>query len=304
MAAVVVEGDPIAGETTLLQGAPPPRWPLPAPGAPVLSRPAALMGVINRTPDSFSDGGRWDDAATALRGARSMAAAGATWIDVGGESSRPGAEPVPTPVELERVVPVIAAISRAGLDVAISVDTCKAAVAAAAVEAGAAMVNDITAGGDPELLAVVAERGVALCLMHMQGTPRTMQRDPRYSDPVDEVIAFLARRMAAAVASGVREEALVVDPGIGFGKRPEHNVALLRALPRIGGELGRPLLVGVSRKSLVAALLGRDLPPGERDHASHVLHAQLAPHCSLLRVHDVAGARDACRLSLAIGGPP
>lgn len=256
------------------------------------------MGILNATPDSFSDGGRHAGPDAALAMAREMVAAGAAWLDVGGESTRPGAEPVTAERELERVLPVLEALRGADLTAAISIDTAKASVAAAALDAGAVLVNDVTAAVDPEMLGVVASAGAGLCLMHMQGQPRTMQDAPRYGSVVDEVEAFLADRMAAARRAGIADEQLVLDPGIGFGKTLAHNLALLRALPRLERALGRPLLVGVSRKRMIPAMLGVDLLPEARDPASHLLHVQLAPHCALLRVHDVPGAAAALRLGL------
>jgi len=274
------------------------RWTVDARRDLALSTPAALMGVVNVTPDSFSDGGRHLDVALALASAQAMRAAGAAWLDIGGESTRPGATPVSVAEELRRVVPVVAALARLGLP--ISVDTAKASVARAALAAGAAMVNDISAGADPEMFATVAAAGCPLVLMHMQGTPATMQRAPSYADVVDEVRAFLAARLAAAVAAGVREDAVVLDPGIGFAKTLAHNLALLRALPTFAAECGRPILLGVSRKGFLAAAAGVDLAPAARDGLSHLVHAALAPHCALLRVHDVAGAAAALRLAAAL----
>jgi dihydropteroate synthase len=276
------------------------RWVIdPARGL-VVARPAALMGILNATPDSFSDGGRHLGVDVAAAAGVAMVRDGADWLDVGGESSRPGAAAVSAAAEIVRVVPVISAVRAAGVTVPISIDTTKAAVAEAALAAGASAVNDITAGGDPQMFAVVAAQRCPLILMHMQGTPRTMQVAPTYRDVVAEVIAYLAERMRAAIAAGVAESALLVDPGIGFGKSREHNLALLRALPRMNQELGRPLVLGVSRKSFLAAVIGADLPPPERDAASHVVHALIANECALLRVHDVAGARAALRLRNAL----
>lgn len=269
-----------------------------------VARPAALMGILNVTPDSFSDGGTSLASADALVAGVAMAAAGAAWLDIGGESSRPGATGVDAAEELRRVLPVVAGLTARLPDVPLSIDTAKAAVARAALAAGAAMVNDISAGADPGMFAVVADHGCPLVLMHMQGSPQTMQRAPRYDDVVDEVIAFLAGRLRAATAAGVREEAILIDPGIGFGKSVDHNLALLRALPRLTAELGRPLVVGVSRKAFIAGLTGAFPDAAGRDAPSHVLHALLAPHCALLRVHDVAGARAACALAAALAIAP
>lgn len=272
----------------------------------VVSRPAALMGILNATPDSFSDGGRHLGVDAAVASGVAMVRAGAAWLDVGGESTRPGAEPVSAEEECARVVPVISALRAAGISLPISIDTTKLAVAEAALAAGATAINDISAGSDPGMFALAATRRCPFVLMHMQGTPRTMQLVPTYDDVVGEVIAWLALRMRAAVAAGIAEAALLIDPGIGFGKTVEHNLALLRALPRIGRELGRPLVLGISRKSFLGRLVssdgGQDLPAAERDAASHVVHAQIAGDCALLRVHDVAGARAALRLRNAVVG--
>jgi dihydropteroate synthase len=206
---------------------------------------------------------------------------------------------VPLDEELRRVVPAIAELRARLPGARISVDTFKAEVARQALEAGADMVNDISAGADPAMFGVVAAAGCPFVLMHMQGTPATMQREPCYRDVVGEVEDFLLTRARAAVAAGINGDALLFDPGIGFGKSTEHNRELLMALPRFAA-LGRPLLLGVSRKAFIAKLLGREMPPLERDQASHALHALLAEHCALLRVHDVRGAVDACRLAEAL----
>src|SRR5919206_1163405 len=193
--------------------------------------PYAIMGVVNVTPDSFSDGGAFEDAHAAVAHGRRLAGEGARILDVGGESTRPGADPVPAEDELRRVVPVVEGIAGLGLPVQISIDTMKLAVAEAAVDAGASYVNDVTAfRNEPELAGLVADRGLDCCLMHMLGEPRTMQADPRYDDVVSDVKAFLEERLAAAVAAGVPEERIQLDPGIGFGKTVEHNLELLRRL--------------------------------------------------------------------------
>lgn len=276
------------------------RWVIdPARGI-VVARPAGLMGILNATPDSFSDGGRHLGVDAAVAAGVAMVRDGAAWLDVGGESSRPGAEPVTAAEECARVLPVISALRAAGISVPISIDTTKASVAEAALAAGANAVNDITAGSDPQMFAVVAAHRCPLILMHMQGTPRTMQVAPTYADVADDIIAYLDERMRAAIAAGIAESALLLDPGIGFGKAREHNLALLRALPRMNRELGRPLVVGISRKSFLASASGRDLPAHERDAASHVVHALIAGDCALLRVHDVAGARAALSLRNAL----
>ena len=267
-------------------------------------RPAALMGIINATPDSFSDGGLFSDAGGAADAGERMASAGATWLDIGGESSRPGAAPVSEALELARVLPVIRALRERGVTLPVSIDTSKAAVARAALDAGATAINDISAGADPGMFALAAERGCPLILMHMQGLPPSMQHSPRYRDVVEEVGSYLAGRIRAARAQGVAERALLVDPGIGFGKRYEHNLALLQALPELEERLDRPLVVGVSRKSLIGQLACAPgvspLEPGRRDAAIHILHALLAGSCALLRVHDVAGAASALAMAGAL----
>ena len=271
--------------------------------APLTERYArgALLGVVNITPDSFSDGGRFLDPAAAIAQGRQLAAEGAALVDVGGESTRPGAEPLPAAAELARVLPVIEALVAEGI--AVSIDTSKAEVARAALAAGAVLVNDVTAlRGDPGMAAVVAEAGADLCLMHMLGEPRTMQDDPRYEDVVGEVESFLAARADAAVAAGVPRERIALDPGIGFGKTVEHNLALLRALPRLG-RLG-PLLLGVSRKRFLGTITGREVA-AERVAAS----TAAALWCyrggaHLLRVHDVRATADALAVERALEGAP
>lgn len=258
-----------------------------------------LMGVVNVTPDSFSDGGLYLDPEAAIAHGRELAAAGAEVLDVGGESTRPGAEAVAAEEERRRVVPVIEGLR--GLEARISVDTSKAPVAAAALDAGAEIVNDVTAlRGDPEMAALCAERGCGVVLMHMLGTPRTMQDDPRYGDVVAEVKAFLAERLEAAVAAGIPEEGIWLDPGIGFGKTLAHNTELLRRLGELR-ELGRPLAVGTSRKSFIGRLDGSSA--SERlggTIASSVLAA--ANGAEVLRVHDVAEMRQALAVAAAVLG--
>lgn len=273
------------------------RWLLDPVRGIAVGHPAGVMGILNATPDSFSDGGRHAAADAAVAGGLAMVRAGADWLDVGGESTRPGSEAVAPAEESARVAPVIAALRSAGVRIPISIDTMKGAVAAAALAAGADAVNDVSGGRDPLLLEAAASARCPLVLMHMQGEPRSMQQAPAYGDVVAEVEAALGRSMQAAVARGVGEGAIVLDPGIGFGKTAAHNLALLAALPRLHAAFGRPLLVGVSRKSLVAALTGDRGPAGARDPASHALHALLAGSCALLRVHDVAGARAAVRIA-------
>lgn len=258
-----------------------------------------LMGVVNVTPDSFSDGGLYLDPDAAIEHGQELEAAGAEILDVGGESTRPGAEEVSPGEELRRVVPVIEGLAGGGAE--ISVDTSKAAVAGAALEAGAAIVNDVTAlRGDPAMAALCADRGATVVLMHMLGTPRTMQRDPVYTDVVAEVKSFLAERLEVAVAAGVSVERIWLDPGIGFGKTAEHNLELLRRLGELR-ELGRPLVIGTSRKSFIGRLDGSDA--GERlggTIASSVLAA--AEGADVLRVHDVAEVGQAMAVAGAILG--
>jgi dihydropteroate synthase len=258
-----------------------------------------LMGVVNVTPDSFSDGGLYLDPEAAIAHGLELAEAGAEILDVGGESTRPGAEPVSEEEELRRVVPVIRGL--VGSRSRISVDTSKAAVAAAALDAGAGIVNDVTAlRSDPGMASLCAERGATVVLMHMLGEPRTMQEDPRYDDVVAEVKAFLAERLEAAVAAGIAEERIWLDPGIGFGKTGAHNMELLRRLGELR-ELGRPLVVGTSRKSFIGKVDGS--PADQRlggTIASSVLAA--AEGAEVLRVHDVAEVRQALAVAAAILG--
>jgi dihydropteroate synthase len=278
-------------------------WTLPGRRPVVLRQPAEVMGVLNATPDSFSDGGRHLDAEAAATAGAAMVAAGAAWLDVGGESTRPGAEGVSVEVELARVLPVIERLRARLPGARISIDTSKGEVARRALAAGADLVNDIAAGADPALLEAVAATQCPLVLMHMQGTPATMQRAPRYHDLIGEVEAFFAERLKAAAAAGVPASMVVLDPGIGFGKTVAHNLQLLRSLPRLARAFDRPLMVGLSRKSFIARLLGEDgSSPTSRDQASHILHALVARDCALLRVHDVPGAVAACRLAAAYQG--
>jgi dihydropteroate synthase len=255
------------------------------------------MGIVNVTPDSFSDGGQFIEARAAVDHCLRLADDGADILDVGGESTRPGAPEVPADEEKRRILPVIEAAA-ARCDVPLSVDTHKADVARAALEAGAAMINDVTAGGDPAMLALAAERGVPVVLMHMQGSPRTMQRDPRYADVVADVARFLGARLEAAVAAGVPAEHVILDPGLGFGKRAEHNFELLARLPELGA-LGRPLLVGPSRKSFIGAALGLEVSERLLGTAAAVAACVLGG-AHLVRVHDVAAMRQVCDILDAV----
>jgi dihydropteroate synthase len=267
-----------------------------------------LMGIVNVTPDSFSDGGEYLDPELAVAHGLELAAEGAEILDIGGESTRPGAAAVDAETECERVLPVIAGLVDRGAEGArISIDTSKARVAAAALEAGATIVNDVTALADPEmapLCAAASEPGrpVGLVLMHMQGTPRTMQADPVYGDVVAEVREFLAGRIELATAAGVAEERIWVDPGIGFGKTLEHNLELLRRLGELRS-LGRPIVLGTSRKSFIGKITGREV--GDRlggSIATAVLGARAG--AEVLRVHEVAATRDALRVAEAVAGEP
>lgn len=258
-----------------------------------------VMGVINVTPDSFSDGGRFVDPAHAIAHGLRLVEEGADLLDLGGESTRPGAAAVSAQQELDRVLPVIQAL-RERVAIPISIDTTKATVARAALEAGAVLVNDVSGFTfDPQMARVTADSGAAACLQHIQGTPETMQQAPRYGDVVAEVLGGLADRLRAAQGAGVASDRLVLDPGIGFGKTAAHNLFLLRRLGDLR-QLGRPLLVGTSRKAFLGTLTGR--PPGERLAATLGSLVMLAAEgaVDIVRVHDVAGARDALNVAQAI----
>jgi len=256
-----------------------------------LSRPL-VMGIVNVTPDSFSDGGRHLQHQAALAHAQQLISDGADILDIGGESTRPGAQPVGVQEELDRVLPVLEGLR--GAPVPVSIDTCKAEVMQAAIAAGAQMVNDIDALQDAAALAAVAASNVAVCLMHKQGSPQTMQLQPEYRDVVAEVGAFLRVRIDAAIAAGIGAERIVVDPGFGFGKTLAHNLALLRELGQLRA-LGVPILAGLSRKSMLGALTGRDVD--EREAAS-VAAALIAVQrgATIVRVHDVRATVDALKI--------
>lgn len=270
------------------------------------------MGILNVTPDSFSDGGRYLDAQAAIEHGVKLAGEGASIVDVGGESTRPGAEPVDTEQELHRVIPVVEDLAQRMRGVEVSIDTAKGTVAAAALRAGATFVNDVTAlRGDPEMAAIVADADAECCLMHMLGGPRTMRGEvdrSSYEDVVSDVKAFLEERMEYAVSQGISERRLLLDPGIGFGKTADHNLELLRRLPELA-ELGRPLLIGTSRKSFLgrvtAEAAGRRQPVAVSERlpatiASNVLAFERG--ASVFRVHDVAPLRDALALTAATLG--
>jgi len=257
-----------------------------------------IMGILNVTPDSFSDGGRYLAVEAAIAHGLELEAQGAAMIDVGGESTRPGAQPVGEREECRRVIPVIEGLRAAGLRAQISIDTSKLAVARAALDAGATFVNDVTAlRAEPALAELIAQRGAGCCLTHMQGDPRTMQLAPRYDDVVAEVAAFLAERVEAALAAGIARERILIDPGIGFGKTVEHNLELLARLPALA-PLGQPILIGTSRKSFLGRLTGR----GEEERLAATIATNviaLLGGASVFRVHDVAPLRDALAVAAA-----
>jgi dihydropteroate synthase len=261
-----------------------------------VERPIRIMGVLNVTPDSFSDGGEWFSFEDAVAHGRAMAAQGAAILDVGGESTRPGADPVSQDEEMRRVVPVVEALGGAAQ---ISIDTSKVAVARAALDAGATYVNDVTAfRADPAIAGLVAERGCECCLMHMLGEPRTMQDDPRYDDVVDDIKAFLSERIEFAVGEGIAEDRIAVDPGIGFGKTIDHNLELLRRLDEIAA-LGFEVVIGTSRKSFLGRLTGRDDP---HDRVAATLATTVLAFergATVFRVHDVAQTADALKVAAA-----
>ena len=283
----------MAGPTSLLNGTPQPLR--------LATRRPLIMGILNVTPDSFSDGGRFLNRRAALARARRMTEEGADLIDVGGESTRPGSSGVRLKEELRRVLPVIERIAaRLRAPLAISIDTSKAEVARRALEAGASMVNDVTAlRGDAAMAEVIARRRASVILMHMRGTPRTMQRAPRYRDVVDDVAQGLQAAAARAQAAGIARERIFLDPGLGFGKTLHHNLALLRGLPRLAA-LGFPLALGPSRKSFIGSLLGLE-DPAERltGTLACVAHAQRCG-VAIVRVHDVRPAVQIIRMLEAI----
>ena len=266
--------------------------------------PITILGVLNVTPDSFSDGGAFLDPERAVEHGLRLEAEGAGAIEVGGESTRPGAEPVPLGIELERVVPVVRALAGRS-KVAIAVDTTKLEVARAALDAGATIVNDVSAGrADPGILALAAEREATLVLMHMLGSPRDMQQAPRYDDVVAEVAAFLRERAGAAAAAGVPPRRIWLDPGIGFGKTLEHNLELIARLPEIAA-LGHPVCLGVSRKSFIAAIeaaagVAKSPPESRIGGTAAAVALGVLGGASILRVHDVAIMAQAARVARAL----
>jgi dihydropteroate synthase len=258
----------------------------------------AVMAIVNVTPDSFSDGGRWLDADLAVRHGLELEAEGAVILDVGGESTRPGAEPVSESEELRRVMPVIEGLVAGGAHARISIDTSKAPVAEAALCSGATLVNDVTAlRAHPAIAELVAAHGAEVCLMHMLGEPRTMQNDPHYDDVVSEVKSFLEQRMAFAIGEGIAEERILLDPGIGFGKTLEHNLELLRRLDELVA-LGRPVVIGASRKSFLGRLTGREVD--DRVAATVAINVLAFERgARVFRVHDVAPTHDALQVVAA-----
>jgi dihydropteroate synthase len=258
------------------------------------------MGVLNVTPDSFSDGGRYASFDDAVAHGVEMASAGADIIDVGGESTRPGADPVTAEDESARVVPVISALVEQG--VAVSIDTAKPVVAAAAIEAGAMVVNDVTGLRDPEMVDLVSSHGSGVVIMHMQGEPRTMQQNPHYGDVVLEVRDFLVERAGRAEEAGVRRDRIAIDPGIGFGKTFQHNLELLRNLDQLV-ETGYPVLLGASRKAFLGRILGGNVPAPERDPATGATVAlAIEQGVAIVRVHNVAMGAQTARTVEAIMG--
>jgi dihydropteroate synthase len=262
------------------------------------SQRTLVMGILNVTPDSFSDGGRYTSVDHAAIHAAGMAADGADIVDVGGESTRPGSDPVPPEVEIDRVVPVIRRVAEASPGLVVSIDTRKAEVAAAALDAGATLVNDVSAAADPEMLELVRARGAGLVLMHMLGEPKTMQEAPRYEDVVAEVHGFLRERVEAAVFAGIEAERIAIDPGIGFGKDLGHNLTLLRRIDALT-DIGRPVLVGPSRKRFIGTLL--DLPEDQRMEGTAAAVAWAVTHgAHAVRVHDVREIVRVLRVTEAI----
>ena len=260
-----------------------------------------LMGVLNVTPDSFSDGGEFLDPDKAVVRAVSLLDEGALIVDIGGESTRPGSEPVSPDEELRRVMPMLRGILAIRPEAIVSIDTYRASTAEVALDAGARIVNDVTALGDPRMAGVVAERGCSIVLMHMRGEPKSMQQDPRYEDVVREVRDFLARRTERALRAGVEEDNIVIDPGIGFGKTLEHNLTLLNRLDTLV-ELGFPVLIGASRKSFLGKIVGSGSP---KDRLFGTIATNVIAYeqgVSLFRVHNVRANKEALAIAAAIRG--
>lgn len=258
-----------------------------------------IMGIVNVTPDSFSDGGLFISVEAAFDQAGKLIAEGAAIIDIGGESTRPGASDVDEEEEIRRILPLVEQLRRECPDVVLSVDTCKPGVARAAVNAGAGIINDISGFRDPEMVRVAAETGVGIVVMHMQGTPRTMQQNPRYRDVIEEIVEFFADRHSALIAAGVSPEAIVYDPGIGFGKTLEHNLEILANLDRLNVE-GRPLLLGVSRKSFIGKLIGSDRLEDRAWPTVAITSLAREKGVPLHRVHEVKSNLEALRMTEAM----
>ena len=273
--------------------------------APAGKREPLVMGILNMTPDSFSDGGTLANAEDALSSALDMAGAGADVIDIGGESTRPGALPVEPAEQIRRVVPVIRAVRQAGVPVTLSIDTTRATVARAAIDAGVDLVNDISAGrDDAALLPLVAERRIPVVLMHMQGTPATMQLNPTYSDVTTEIIAFLRQRLEAAMRTGIPEGSILLDPGIGFGKNAQHNLQVLRDTSKIAAALApHPILLGSSRKGFIGTITGEADPAGRQFGTAATVAWAVANGAAMVRVHDVRAMVQVVRMVRAINEP-
>jgi dihydropteroate synthase len=252
------------------------------------NRRPLVMGVLNVTPDSFSDGGKFFSTSGAVAQAHQMVEAGADWLDIGGESTRPGSQPVDAAEQIRRVVPVLRAITDASLSAILSIDTTSSAVAEAALDARASIVNDISAGlFDPQMFSLVAARGASIILMHMQGTPATMQRDPRYADVVAEVTEFLRARCDVGKRAGIASSKIVIDPGIGFGKTVEHNLVLLQQIGTLARDLGHPLVVGPSRKGFIGAITGEPDASRRQFGTAACVAWSISQGASVVRVHDV-----------------
>ncbi|CAN5607955.1 dihydropteroate synthase [soil metagenome] len=260
-----------------------------------------VMGVLNITPDSFSDGGRYSETASAVAHARQMVAEGADLIDLGGDSPRPGSQPVDGVEQIRRVVPVIRALAAQSLPVILSIDTTRPDVAAAAIDAGAHLVNDISGGrDDARMLPLIASRGMPVILMHMQGTPATMQRDPRYTDVVREVLAFLTERIRAAVDCGIDSGNILLDPGIGFGKAIEHNLCLLRDVRKLVESVQHPVVIGASRKGFIGTITGQPEPRQRVLGTAATVAWAVASGASVVRVHDVGPMKQVVQMTRAI----
>jgi dihydropteroate synthase len=271
--------------------------------SPHRERRPLVMGILNVTPDSFSDGGRHADPAVAIEVARRMVTDGADLIDVGGESTRPGSQPVPPDEQLRRVLPVVEAVARENLPVTLSIDTTKARVGQASLDAGATVLNDVSGGrDDPDMLPLAAARNVPIVLMHMRGTPATMQANPSYSDVAEDITRFLRERLQMAIDAGVREENVLLDPGIGFGKTLRHDLTILHELPRLAG-IGRPLLIGVSRKKFIGRLTGETVPSERIMGTAAAVAWAVANGAGVVRVHDVAAMTKIVRVVRAIIDP-